>query len=108
MNTSRLSFLLLTSLCTAAIHVQAMDFNVSGFGTAGYALSDKPYRYQRFIDDHGTFTRDSILGVQADLKFTPQLGATVRANWRRRSRMTAAGMQRWPGRSCRGDRPTNG
>ena len=77
MNTSRLSFLLLTSLCTAAIHVQAMDFNVSGFGTAGYALSDKPYRYQRFIDDHGTFTRDSILGVQADLKFTPQLGATV-------------------------------
>lgn len=59
--------------------VGAVDLTWSGFGTAGYALSDKPYKYQRFIDDQGTFKRDSILGAQLDLKFNPEWGATVQA-----------------------------
>lgn len=70
-------FLLLPLFGAVSASVQAMDFNVSGFGTAGFAQSDKPYHYQRFIDEEGTFTRDSILGVQADVKFTSQFGATV-------------------------------
>ena len=70
-------FLSLTVLAALSASSLAMDFNVSGFGTVGFAQSDKPYHYQRFIDEEGTFTRDSILGVQADVKFTSQLGATV-------------------------------
>ena len=70
-------FLSLTVLAALSASSLAMDFNVSGFGTVGFAQSNKPYHYQRFIDEEGTFTRDSILGVQADVKFTSQLGATV-------------------------------
>jgi hypothetical protein len=49
----------------------------SVFGTAGYAVSNRPWRYQRFIDDGGTFKRDSVLGAQLDLQFTPQWSATL-------------------------------
>ena len=55
------------------------EANWSGFGTLGYAVSDQPYKYQRFIDDQGTFKRDSVLGVQMDAKLSPQWGATVQA-----------------------------
>lgn len=57
----------------------AVDWNLSGFGTLGYAISDQPYRYQRFIDDSGTFKRDSVLGAQADLKFDSEWSATLQA-----------------------------
>jgi len=56
---------------------QAVDMNWSGFGTAGYAISDQPYKYQRFIDNQGTLNRDSIVGGQLDFKFTQQFGATI-------------------------------
>ncbi|WP_157268922.1 hypothetical protein [Azohydromonas aeria] len=49
----------------------------SAFGTAGYAVSDRPWRYQRYIDDGGTFRRDSVLGAQLDLQLTPQWSATL-------------------------------
>mgnify|MGYP001216169768 FL=1 len=70
-------FPLLVSLlpCSAG----AVDLTWSGFGTVGYAQSDQPYKYQRFIDDQGTFMRDSILGAQLDVKFNPEWGATVQA-----------------------------
>lgn len=70
-------FPLLVSLlpCSAG----AVDLTWSGFGTVGYAQSDQPYKYQRFIDDQGTFKRDSILGAQLDVKFNPEWGATVQA-----------------------------
>ncbi|MFT3858252.1 MAG: hypothetical protein QM742_12390 [Aquabacterium sp.] len=58
---------------------QAVDLSYSGFGTLGYAISDQPYHYQRYIDDHGTLQRDSVLGAQADIKFTPQWSATYQA-----------------------------
>lgn len=60
-----------------ALPVAAADFSWSGFGTLGYARSDKSYTYQRFIDDNGTFKRDSVVGVQGDAKFTNEFGATV-------------------------------
>ena len=55
----------------------AIDFSVSGFGTVGYARSDQPYTYQRFIDDNGTFWRDTVAGLQVDAKFADKFGATV-------------------------------
>jgi hypothetical protein len=57
----------------------AVDFDWSGFATLGYAISDKPYRYQRFIDEGGTFARDSVLGGQLDARLTPRLSVTLQA-----------------------------
>lgn len=59
--------------------VLAVDLTWSGFGTFGYAQSDQPVNYQRFIDEKGTFKRDSILGAQIDARFSQQWGATVQA-----------------------------
>lgn len=67
----------LPALAVSASPVQAIDLNWSGFGTVGYAQSDQPYKYQRFIDDSGTLKRDSILGAQLDARFSPQLSLTV-------------------------------
>ena len=53
------------------------DFSISGFGTLGYARSDQPYNYQRFIDDSGTFKRDSVAGIQMDAQFADRFGATM-------------------------------
>jgi hypothetical protein len=57
----------------------AVDWSYSGFGTLGYARSDQPYRYQRFIDDEGTLERDSIAGFQIDTRFSNHIGATMQA-----------------------------
>lgn len=57
----------------------AMDLSYSGFATLGYARSNRPYGFQRFIDDHGTFARDSIAGFQVDARFTNTFGATIQA-----------------------------
>lgn len=67
---------ILAALSTAAL---GADFAVSGFGTLGYAISDQPFAYQRYIDEKGTFDRDSVFGVQVDATLTPQWGATVQA-----------------------------
>jgi hypothetical protein len=66
------AFASLVTLSAAAI-----DFSVSGFGTVGYARSDQSYGYQRFIDDSGTFWRDSVAGLQLDARFADKFGATV-------------------------------
>jgi hypothetical protein len=71
--------LLLALTLALPLSSHAVDINWSGFGTAGYTISDQPYKYQRFIDDHGTFKRDSILGAQVDFKFNQQWGAAVQA-----------------------------
>jgi hypothetical protein len=65
--------------CLVAQAAGAADLSLSGFGTIGYARSDRPYAYERFIDDRGTFRRDSILGMQADARFLSRWGATVQA-----------------------------
>lgn len=61
----------------SAAHAAEVSF--SGFGTVGYAISDQPYRFQRFLDDRGTFMRDTVLGGQADLKLSSQWSATYQA-----------------------------
>ena len=53
------------------------DVNITGFGTIGYAISDQPFKYLRYIDDRGTFKVDSLAGVQTEIQFNSQWGATV-------------------------------
>lgn len=68
--------------CAALLWVQsvlAVDYKFSGYGTIGYAQSDQPYNYQRYISKSGTFMRDSVFGAQLDAKFTPEWSATVQA-----------------------------
>ncbi len=55
----------------------ALDLSTSGFGTVGYSRSDQPYNYQRFVDDGGTFKRDSVLGLQVDARINDQFSATL-------------------------------
>ncbi len=43
----------------------------------GYARSNQPYTYQRFIDDSGTFWRDTVAGLQVDATFADKFGATA-------------------------------
>ncbi|MBQ0929296.1 hypothetical protein [Ideonella alba] len=49
----------------------------SAFGTIGLTQSDQSFTYQRFIKDHATAERDSVLGVQLDAQFSPEWSATV-------------------------------
>src|SRR5574343_972717 len=64
-------------LLVASGSALAFDLAWSGFGTVGYAQSDQPVNYQRFIDEKGSFKRDSVLGAQVDARFSQQWGATV-------------------------------
>ncbi|NTV69291.1 MAG: hypothetical protein HGA71_03995 [Azonexaceae bacterium] len=64
-------------LSALVMPAQAVDWTWSGFGTIGFAQSDQAYKYQRFIDNHGTLKRDSILGAQLDARFSQQWSATV-------------------------------
>ncbi len=70
---------LLSLLALSPLPAAAADLSWSGFGTVGYAISDQSYRYQRFIDKHGSFDRDSIVGVQMNATFSPQWGASLQA-----------------------------
>lgn len=70
---------LLPLLATLAMPLQAVELTWSGFGTVGFAQSDQAYKYQRFIDNHGTLNRDSILGAQLDARFSQQWSATIQA-----------------------------
>lgn len=68
---------LLSFILLPALPAQAMDFTWSGFGTIGYAQSDQSFKYQRFISEHGTVKRDSVLGAQVDFKFDQHWGAAI-------------------------------
>ncbi len=76
LNNMRFKYLLPLAL-SLPLTAGAVDLTWSGFATLGYAQSDQAYKYQRFIDDKGSFNRDSILGAQLDLKFNQQWGATL-------------------------------
>ncbi len=66
------------ALCiVGAAPAHAADLSASGYATIGYARSDQPYTYQRFIDDGGTLRRDSVAGVQLDARLGAGFGATV-------------------------------
>ena len=68
---------LFAALGGVGLHAWAADYSFSGYGTLGYAKSDKPFGYQRFIDDGGTLKRDTVFGAQLDARFENQIGATV-------------------------------
>ena len=55
----------------------ALDLSTSGFGTIGYSRSDQAASYQRFVNDGGTFKRDSVLGLQVDARINDQFSATL-------------------------------
>ncbi len=55
------------------------DVSLSGFATAGFAISDQSYRYQRFINNDGTFKRDSLVGAQVDIKLNDEFSITAQA-----------------------------
>ncbi len=61
----------------AASAALAVDVSVSGFTTIGGAISDKPYNYQRFINNDGTLKRDSVFGLQADMALDEKWSATI-------------------------------
>lgn len=62
---------------TTACSAQAADVSWSGFGTLGYAQSNRDFTYQRFLRDEGSFERDTLLGGQVDAQFSPQWWATA-------------------------------
>lgn len=70
---------LLSLLLALPLSAGAVDLNWSGFGTIGYARSDQPYKYQRFVDADGTLNRDSVFGAQLDLKLDQHWGAALQA-----------------------------
>ncbi len=66
---------------TAATDFSLLGTNISlsGFATAGFAISDQRYNYQRFLNNDGTFKRDSLFGLQMDAKLTDEFSITVQA-----------------------------
>ncbi len=68
-----------SSLAAIDFSLWGADMSLSGFATIGFAISDQPYKYQRFIDDDGTFKRDSIAGGQLDINFNNDFSLTVQA-----------------------------
>lgn len=63
--------------CGLALPAAALNLSWSGFGTLGYAESNREFTYNRFINDGGTFLRDTVLGGQLDAQFTPEWSATA-------------------------------
>lgn len=71
-----LSKLLVISSLYSSITYAEFEVNLSGFGTLGYAVSNKDYAYQRYINNQGTVYPDSLLAGQVDIKIARQLSAT--------------------------------
>lgn len=69
--------LLLALGLAVPLAANAIELDWSGFGTIGYAQSDKAFKYQRWINDGGTLLRDSVFGGQLDLRFNQQWGAAI-------------------------------
>jgi opacity protein-like surface antigen len=63
----------------AQAQAEAFEATWSGFASLGYARSDSPYTYQRFINEDGTFKRDSLVAGQVDLRLNSQWSATAQA-----------------------------
>lgn len=55
----------------------AQELSWSGFGTVGLAASNRDFTYQRFITRDASLARDSVFGLQADVRLGPQWSATL-------------------------------
>lgn len=71
------AFLVVAALFSATPSQAQFDYALSGFGTVGYATSNRPETYDRYINDRGTFMRDSVVGMQIDAKAFGDFGATL-------------------------------
>ena len=71
------SFKIATLLLAVVAGTSHAQISATGFGTLGYAISDRSYPYQRFVDRDGTFSRDSVLGVQVDARLSDQFSFVV-------------------------------
>lgn len=71
------SVLAAVALCGSQPSLAQFDYALSGFGTVGYATSNRPETYDRYINDRGTFMRDSVVGMQIDAKAFDDFGVTV-------------------------------
>ncbi|WP_375748453.1 hypothetical protein [Vibrio sp. HN007] len=69
--------LLATLSLSSTVSQAEVKVDFSGFGTLGYAVSDKHYNYLTNIDNTGTFSQDSLLAGQLDVQFTPKFSATL-------------------------------
>ena len=67
---------LMAALACAPLALAA-DYSLLGFGTLAYAVSDQKAAYLRYIDKQGTFKADSLIGLQGEVQFNPQWGATI-------------------------------
>lgn len=56
---------------------EGLRLTFSGFGTLGWAQSNREWAYQRYIDKDGTVERDSLLGGQMDAQLSSAWSATV-------------------------------
>ncbi len=57
-----------------------MLYSVAVFGTAGYSITDKPYRYSR-TTEHGGFSQLSRFGAQFEADFSPRLSFTLQGEF---------------------------
>jgi hypothetical protein len=64
-------------LSTLPLPALAQDLTWSGFGTIGYAQSNRAYGFDRFVDRSGTVDRDTVFGLQADGRLNAQWSATL-------------------------------
>jgi hypothetical protein len=76
-----LAWALATVFGLSAMTAHAAEVSLSGFGTLGYAKSNQAYNFERFVNNNGTIARDSVAGVQADIKLTDQIGATIQGKF---------------------------
>ena len=98
--------LLLALAVAFPFSASAVDMTWSGFGTLGFAQSNQPYPYLRFIDDGGTFKSDSLLGAQLDLKFDQHWEQPFRPSWRHQIAAIPSGKHFCHGPLFRGARLT--
>jgi len=78
-----LTIIMVAGLCHPISALAKLDFDFSGFGTLGYAISDNSeteYLVGRSLDgadDSGTFKLDTKLGVQFDTSLDDRTSATL-------------------------------
>ena len=75
-----LALLAVASLLSCSKIVSAVDLQITGFGTAGYAQAfEHDLAYLRYIDYDGTLKADTLIGAQVEVQINPQWSATLQA-----------------------------
>jgi len=56
-----------------------VSYDISAFGTLGYAISDESFNYLKYIDDEGTFAGESLFATQLDINLNSKWKAVIQA-----------------------------